>query len=217
MQFCLPTQAASASPCPDIEVMFARGTGEAPGLGVTGTSFVEALRVRADGKSVGSYAVDYPASNDFLNPVPFARTVMDGVRDSRSHVEFMATHCPGTRIVLGGYSQGGAVAGFTTMGAIPPSPNPGYAWSAPAPMPAEVAGHVAAVVLFGTPSDRWQSGIGAPPIVLGPAYAAKSTWLCVPGDTICNGAGAGLPNAQHTLYSVNGMADQAAGFVTSRL
>ena len=37
---------ASAGPCPGTEVVFARGTGEAPGLGPTGDSFVDALRSR---------------------------------------------------------------------------------------------------------------------------------------------------------------------------
>ena len=57
---------ASAEGCPDIEVVFARGTNEAPGLGLPGGSFVEALRSKVGGRSVGSYAVAYPADYDFL-------------------------------------------------------------------------------------------------------------------------------------------------------
>ena len=35
---------ASADPCPDVEVVFARGTFEPPGVGDTGQAFVDALR-----------------------------------------------------------------------------------------------------------------------------------------------------------------------------
>lgn len=35
---------ASAQPCPDVEVVFARGTGDPPGVGPTGQAFVDALR-----------------------------------------------------------------------------------------------------------------------------------------------------------------------------
>ena len=37
---------ALAQPCPDVEVVFARGTTEAPGLGPTGEAFVDSLRSR---------------------------------------------------------------------------------------------------------------------------------------------------------------------------
>ena len=32
--------------CPDVEVVFARGTFEPPGVGATGQAFVDALRAR---------------------------------------------------------------------------------------------------------------------------------------------------------------------------
>ena len=65
---CAPLIAApsaSAQPCPDIEVVFARGTTEDPGLGPTGDAFVDSLRTRVSPKSVGVYPVDYPATLDF--------------------------------------------------------------------------------------------------------------------------------------------------------
>ena len=67
---------ASAQPCPDVEVVFARGTGEPPGVGGVGQAFVDALRSKVGGKSVDVYPVNYPASSDFANGIQFAETVI---------------------------------------------------------------------------------------------------------------------------------------------
>lgn len=217
MPLSLPAQSASAAPCPDIEVVFARGTAEPAGVGVVGTAFVESVRLLAAGKSVGSYAVNYPASADFDHPMVVARTAMDGIRDAQRHVAFMASTCPGTRIVLGGYSQGAVVAGLTTMAGTPPGVRAEYAASVPPPMASEVSNHVSAVVLFGKPSDRWMRDVEAPSVAIGPTYLGKTIEYCVPGDTICDGSPVGQPNLLHGLYPINGMTLNAAGFVTSRL
>jgi hypothetical protein len=84
-------------------------------------------------------------------------------------------------------------------------------------MPPEVANHVAAVALFGKPSDQFMQTYGAPPIAIGPLYAPKTIDLCAPGDTICDGAAGGGPTVAHALYGVNGMVGQAAAFAASRL
>ena len=39
----------AADPCPDVEVIFARGTGEPPGLGKVRQAFVAALTPHLDG------------------------------------------------------------------------------------------------------------------------------------------------------------------------
>ncbi len=54
----MPT--ASAAPCPDIEVIYARSTGGV-GLGEVGQAFVDAVRARVGGRSVDAYSVNYPA------------------------------------------------------------------------------------------------------------------------------------------------------------
>ena len=210
----VPVPSASAQPCPDVEVIFARGTAEPPGVGGIGQAFVDSVRSQAGGRSVGVYPVNYPASSDFADPLAFAGTVVDGIRDAGAHIESMAANCPKTRMVLGGYSQGAAVAGFVTSAAVPPGVPVELV---PAPMPPEVADHVAAVALFGKPSDAWMQQYGAPPIVIGPSYAAKTIELCDPGDTICNGAPGGLPSVAHALYPVNGMVGEAATFTAGRL
>ncbi|MGV9803633.1 cutinase family protein, partial [Mycobacterium sp. NPDC003449] len=48
---------ASAAPCPDVEVIFARGTNESPGTGPTGQAFVDALRPQIGRQSLAVYPV----------------------------------------------------------------------------------------------------------------------------------------------------------------
>jgi hypothetical protein len=48
----------SAQPCPDVEVVFARGTGEAPGTGAVGQAFVDSLRSQVGARSLGVYAIN---------------------------------------------------------------------------------------------------------------------------------------------------------------
>jgi cutinase len=199
-----PTPTASADSCPDTEVVFARGTTEPPGVGPTGQAFVDLIRAHSAGKSVGVYAVDYPATTDFP-------TAVDGIRDASTHIEAMAAKCPKTNMVLGGYSQGAAVMGFVTDNVVPDgAPTDGL----PKPMPPEIADHVAAVALFGKPSTMFMSLIGDPPVTVGPLYASKTVDLCLDDDLICSGHG----NLDvHTQYAEDGMVNQAATFVSSHL
>ena len=106
-----PANAADDS-CPSVEVVFARGTNEAPGVGATGQAFVDALNARLPGKTVDVYAVNYPASLNFGQAA-------DGIADASTKIEAVAASCPTTKIVLGGYSQGAAVAGYTTTDTVP--------------------------------------------------------------------------------------------------
>jgi hypothetical protein len=209
-----PVPSASAQPCPDVEAVFARGTSEPPGVGGIGQAFVDALRSKAGGKSVDVYAVNYPASSDFASGIDFATTVIAGIRDAADHIQATAANCPKTRTVLGGFSQGAVVAGFVTSAAVPEGIP---AALVPPPMPPEVADHVAAVTLFGKPSDQFMRDVGAPPIAIGPLYAGKTVDLCAPDDTICNGAPPGPPSIGHALYGANGMVNQAAAYAVSRL
>jgi cutinase len=200
---------ASADACPDVEVVFARGTFEPPGVGETGQSFVDALRSKVGGRSLEVYPVDYPASLDW-------QTAADGVIDASKKVTDIASSCPNTQMVLGGYSQGAAVIGYITEDAVPAG------FTLPqgitGPMPTSVARHVAAVTLFGKPSTGFLQTLTtmAPPITVGPLYSAKALELCIPDDPVC-AAGSGGDNAVHNLYAVNGMTSQAADFAAQRL
>lgn len=203
-----PSANAADDSCPAVEVVFARGTNEAPGVGATGQSFVDALNARLSEKTVDVYGVNYPAS------LSFGQTA-DGIVDASNKIQAIAASCPTTKIVLGGYSQGAAVAGYTTTDTVPAG------FDLPAgitgPMPPAIASHVAAVALFGTP-DPWIMNLlahNAPPITIGQAYSAKTIQLCATGDPVCYPGG--LDRAAHSSYKDNGMADQAADFVARQL
>jgi cutinase len=199
-------EAVPGAACPDVQVVFARGTLEAPGVGAVGQAFVDALNTRLPNQTVSVYGVNYPASLDF-------GAAADGIVDATNKIESTAASCPTTKIVLGGYSQGAAVAGYSTADAVPA----GFALpdGITGPMPASVASHVSAVALFGTP-DPWFLGIvdhSAPPIVIGNPYAAKTIQLCNDGDPVCFPGG--LDRSAHSAYKTNGTADQAAAFVAN--
>jgi cutinase len=199
---------ASADPCPDVEVVFARGTFEAPGVGGVGQAFVDALRDRVGSKSVDVYPVNYPASLDFA-------TAADGVVDASNKIRDTASRCPNTKMVLGGFSQGAAVVAYTTVDSIPN----GYQLPAgiTGPMAPEVAKHVAAVALFGKPSSGFMQMFqnGAPPITVGQLYTGKTTDLCIPEDSVCSPTGSDF--GAHNLYVDNGMTNQAADFAANHL
>ena len=202
---CFAAPAATAAPCPDAEIVFARGTTELPGAGPTGDAFISAVRTQVDAKSVGVYAVDYPATMAFS-------TALQGISDARAHILATVAACPATKLVLGGFSQGAAVMGFVTASVVPDGVS---ADDVPAPMPPEVANHVAAVVLFGKPSDRFMNVIKDPDVEVGPNYAAKAIDLCVDNDLVCDPHGKSF--SAHNTYTEAGLVDQGATFATQRL
>jgi cutinase len=204
----VPSASAAGDACPSVEVVFARGTLEAPGVGATGQAFVDALNARLPGRTVEAYGVNYPASLEFGQAV-------DGIADASNRIELIAASCPNTKIVLGGYSQGAAVAGYTTTDTVPA----GFALPAAisGPMPATIAPHVVAVVLFGTP-DSWFLNLvahDAPPVAVGQLYTAKTIQLCATGDPVCFPGG--LDRSAHSSYKSNGMPEQAADFAARQV
>lgn len=202
-----PTGIANTG-CADVEVVFARGTFEGPGIGKVGAPFVDALRDRLPSRSIGVYAVNYPASTDFARAA-------DGVADVSNHLSDLAARCPATDIVLGGYSQGAAVSAYATSDAVPA----GYALPTglSGPLPPTVANNVAAVALFGKPSSGVVNLLhqGAPPLVIGSAFAGKTIDLCAPADPVCQFGS--LDRRAHSAYVHNGMAEQAAEFAARRI
>jgi cutinase len=116
---------AAAAPCPDVQVFFARGTDEPPGLGQVGDVFVQGLRDRT-GRDIAASAVNYPAHQD-IGP---------GVTDLTAQLNSIGNRCPNTRIVVGGYSLGAAVTNQVLNSALAPG----------------VDDRIAAVVLFGNAS-----------------------------------------------------------------
>ena len=185
--------AASADPCSDVEVVFARGTHQDSGLADVGQSFVDSLTSQLGGRSVGVYAVNYPANDDYHN------SATAGSNDASAHIQSTVASCPNTKIVLGGYSQGSTVIDLATQA-----------------MPAPVADHVAAVALFGEPSSGFSTMLwgGQPLPVISPLYAGKTISLCTPDDPICSPGGNIMA---HVTYIQSGMTNQAATFAANRL
>jgi cutinase len=183
---------ATAEPCSDVEVIFARGTGEAPGVGDTGQVFVDSLRTQTGAKSVSVYAVDYPASQDYAN------SIAAGAGDASAHAQSTAANCPNTRILLGGYSQGASVIDSITE-----------------TMPPEVADHVGAVAVLGNPKSAYSASLAGGPLpAIGPLYAPKTIDLCVQDDPFCSEGGNWLA---HDFYGFTGLTVKAAAFAAERL
>jgi cutinase len=186
---------ASADDCPAIQVVFARGTSESPGLGLPGGAFVDALRSKVGGRSVGTYAVNYPATYDFL-------AAANGANDASGHIQYMVGACPDTRLVLGGYSQGAAV-----IDVISAVPVPAIGFNNP--LPPDVPDHVAAIAVFGNPSAK----LGLP-LTTSPVWGGRSIDLCNGGDPICQTDGQSV--AAHKAYA-GGPTNTAANFVAGLL
>jgi cutinase len=186
---------AAADPCPDIEVVFARGTNDAPGLGNPGQAFADALRSQVGGRTLTTYAVNYPANYDFL-------AAADGASDAANRVSQMAVACPSTRIVLGGYSQGAAVVDM--LAGIPPLGNKiGEVGSAP-PLASSLVPNVAAVAVFGNPATKFGNPITSS------VFGGRSIDLCKDGDPICS---RGRNPFAHSDYVSSGLTNQAANYV----
>ncbi|WP_430522802.1 cutinase family protein [Mycolicibacterium poriferae] len=191
---------ASAQPCPDVEVVFARGTSEAPGVGRVGQALADSLRAQLGGRTVGTYGVNYPATYDFLNAA-------GGATDAENRIALMAQQCPGTRIVLGGYSQGAAVVDM--LAGVPPLGNRiGNIGSSP-PLAGSLNGNVAAVAVFGNPATKFGNPVSATG-----SFAGKAIDLCADGDPICSD---GRNPFAHTRYETPEFIGPAAGFVAGRV
>jgi len=187
--------AANAMGCNDIEVVFARGTGELPGLGRVGDAFVDDLRARVGNRSVGAYGVNYPASYDFF-------TAADGANDASAYIQNVINTCPDTKLVLGGYSQGAGVIDIITS---VPFPAIGFT----NPLPPDVPNRVAALAVFGNPTAK----LGLP-LTSSPVYGTRAIDLCNSGDPVCSD-GNNVP--AHRSYGPDGLTNQAAAFAANLL
>lgn len=190
---------AAAAPCPDVEVVFARGRVEAPGPGQIGNAFVSALRAKT-GKNIGLYAVDYPAN-----------TQVDlGANDMSRRIQYMVASCPGTRLVLGGYSLGAAVTDVVL--AVPFT-----ALGFKNPLPTGADQHIAAIALFGN-GFQWVGPI----TTFNPLYRDRTIELCHGDDPICNPTDPNnwrdyWPDHLAPAYIKAGMVNQAVDFVAGRI
>jgi cutinase len=195
-----PAGLAAAANCPQVQVVFARGRQESPGPGVLGNAFINALESKAGNKSIGTYAVKYPADTE----------VDVGANDMSHHIQNMVNNCPDTRLVLGGYSLGAAVTDVVLAAPI-------GAFGFDSPLPPGTDQHIAAVALFGNGS-QWVGPITN----FNPIYNDRTIELCHGADPVCNPADpntwkANWPQHLASAYIDAGMANQAADFVASKL
>jgi cutinase len=189
---------AHAFDCPDVEVIFARGTNEPAGLGKVGDAFVDSLRQQTGGLNILPYGVNYAASKLQLHGG-------DGANDTIDRVKKSVETCPNTKIVLGGYSQGASV-----MDIVAGVPIGGISWGSS--LPPQYANNIVAVATFGDVADRSGGTLPSQSAMLG----SKAIDLCNPNDPICH-AGPGNEWSGHTEGYVPVYTTQAAAFVASKL
>lgn len=211
--------------CTDVEVAFARGTDQPPGVGEPGHAFVTELRKRLLDKRVNYYGVDYPAARDIAS-------VRAGAADLSAYVHELASHCPNSRIVIGGFSQGAAVVEAVVSppaeltvpirdahGAYSYRPIPGgdELDIFDTPIGPEDRGRIDAIVLFGNSARRNYNG--AAPLLDG-FRSGIAIDLCNTDDPACQT----MPEADiartfpnHLNYHHTSLPAQAADFVVKEL
>ena len=189
------TPAQAQTGCSDVHVVFARGSGELPGLGIVGTPFVDSLRSQLRGKSVSVYPVNYLA--DLLQTSAGA-----GATDMTRNVRSVAQRCPNTQFVIGGYSQGASVTDIAI--GIPTVLGIGET------IPRELAPRVAAVVVFGNPLRLFGQTIPR----ASQLYGSKAFDDCNFGDPVCAG---GVNALAHLTYGIDGSTTEGARFAAARI
>ncbi|KAL3663388.1 hypothetical protein V7S43_011793 [Phytophthora oleae] len=178
----------TSAECSDVHIVFARGSGEMPGLGICGTPLVSGLKSDLAGLSVSSYAVNYLASVSQTSAGP-------GATDMTNHVTSVAQQCPNTVFVLGGYSQGASVTdisiGIKTMLGVGSS------------IPESLAPRIKAIVTFGNPLKLMGQTIKSSSQL----YGSKAIEFCNLGDPVCAN---GFNTMAHITYPMDGSVTKAA-------
>jgi cutinase len=186
---------ASAATCSDVDVAFARGSGESPGLGIVGSPFTQSLKSDLPGRSVSTYAVNYAADLAQTSAGP-------GATDMSNHVKSVAAQCPNTVFVLGGYSQGASVTDISI--GIPTLLGTGTT------IPTNLASRVKAVVVFGNPLRLYGQTINSASALYGP----KAKEFCNVGDPVCAN---GTNILAHLTYNTNGSTTTGASFAAGKI
>jgi hypothetical protein len=172
--------------CKPIIIIFARGTFEpppAPGL-LVGYWFTQDVQKKYPGK-VAVQSVTYKAGiGGYLSGGD-----ADGAKTMAKMVEDTVKSCPKSRIVMGGYSQGGQVVHKAT-----------------AQMSANAAKHVKAIVIFGDP-DAGKKMKGIDP--------KEVDTMCASSDPICKGLP--IPLGTHLTYGAAHHTEEAAQWLKDYL
>lgn len=182
---------AEPEPCADVQVLFARGRAEDPGIGRVGTAFVDALTPDVEGRSIAVYPVDYPAAG--------IGDYGAGANDMSRELQEQAGLCPQSKFVVGGYSLGAAATSLVIGAGLP-----GFGFNQP--LPPDVGDRIEAVVMFGA-TKLFGS-------VTSPVFESRTINLCNEGDPICSN---GNNRPAHSVYETTALPAQAAAFAASRL
>jgi cutinase len=188
-------RAAGPADCPDVEAIFARGTGERPGLGSVGRPFTRSLAAALPRSRVTATAVDYAADVSQASAGPGSADLVDKLTGT-------ARRCPGTRFVVGGYSQGATVTDLALGIRV--------ASARGTEIPADLLDRVAAVVVFGNPLGLRGATIAEE----NPDVADRTLEFCNDGDVVCTGRGGLLA---HVAYPANGDTAEGARFAAGRV
>ncbi|TDZ15104.1 Cutinase [Colletotrichum sidae] len=181
--FSANTQNGLSGECKQMIVVFARGTTEGGNVGtLAGPPFFQSLATQVGG-NLAVQGVEYPADI----PGFLAGGDASGSQQMAQLTQQALANCPGSSVIMSGYSQGGQLV-----------------HNGAAMMPAESVAKVAGVVIFGDPLN------GQP--VQG-VDASKTMVICHNGDNICEG-GNQIRRA-HLTYRND--ADAAAQFAASMM
>ncbi len=175
-------QWSDGDPCPDVLFVGLRGSGQNPGMGPQMSEVYERLVAALDPPRdvlVAYHALDYPAEGTLTGGASqYSESIAHGVAALPEAVEMLASQCPETRIVLGGYSQGAHVIAVADHGFL-------EAWN------------IDAVVLLANPVfapddptekvggfNPDKGGIIRQAWLDGP-IAERTLQLCLSGDPVC--------------------------------
>ncbi|MCB0947642.1 MAG: cutinase family protein, partial [Mycobacterium sp.] len=151
--------------------------------------------------TLDTYAVNYPASFDFL-------TTAEGATDAGAQIAAVTSRCKNTQLVLGGYSQGAATVDM--LAGVPPlGDTVGEIGSAPS-LATPFADKISAAAVFGNPAARF----GTPLSTTG-LLAGRAIDQCNMDDPICSPTGDLI--AAHEVYEFAPYPQEAADFVAGLL
>jgi cutinase len=191
------------SDCPDVALVFARGTGDNFGqanLGVLGGPLGSALTSSLPGLTVQATGVDYAAASDQSSAGPGATAMTQQIVN-------LSAGCPATLFVVGGYSQGASVTDIAL--GVPGANFLGHGDV----VPSALAPRIVAVVVFGNPLSSFGGTIES----ASSTYGSRAKSYCGRSDNICGGDHNGNVDGGHLDYATNGAVTDAAAFAAARV